>query len=85
MTPSPHQAQIIQFIDQSPHQAVTFRHIVDQFGHWYYTNADHHIGMTLARMVKNNQLIRAKKGIYMIGSGKKEQPVEVDPNQLELF
>lgn len=54
----------------------------------YYYNTEKHVGDTLSRMVKNQLLVRVKKGYYKRGSPHPRNGREIqqpDENQIELF
>jgi len=53
----------------------------------YYYNTEKHVGHTLSRMVKNQLLVRIKKGYYKLGKStpKHGRPVQKIENQTELF
>jgi len=51
----------------------------------YYCNTSKHVGDVLSRMVKSNLLRRVKNGVFEVSTGIKNDYVENDPNQLEIF
>ncbi len=81
---TPEQKEIMAF-SQSCGDSFTKKQAIEKFARQYYCNGADHVGNRLGRMVKSNLLIRIKPGVYKVGSGKKNNPSNVDKNQLDLF
>ena len=66
---------------------LTKREIIKRGQIRYYYNTEKHVGHTLSRMVKNQLLVRVKKGNYKLGKStpKHGKPVQKIENQTELF
>lgn len=50
---------------------ISRKQAVDLIGSNYFHNADKYTGETLARLVKNQSLIRVRPGVYRIAEGAK--------------
>ena len=72
------QAMIVKFIGNDTYKK---SEITAKFKHWYFHNADFHIGQVLSRLVNRKVLEKPKRGYYK----KRGKPVVEDPNQLTLF
>ena len=53
---------------------VTSKQVQDEFVHNYHSNGEKHLGAILSRMVAANLLVRVKKGVFTVGTGKKSKP-----------
>ena len=85
MAITPKQREILQFA-QANGNRITSKQVQDSFSHWYYMNADTHLGAILSRMVSAGLLTREKKGIFTVGNGKVERSLEKPiPGELSLF
>jgi DNA-binding IclR family transcriptional regulator len=78
------QLRILRFIAEQARE-VTFSEIVEQFKTQYYTNAAHYVSQSLASMVKNGFVERVRKGVYIVGTGKKPAKTQEADNQPTLF
>lgn len=81
---SPKQGKIVAFMRGK--DSVTKKELVDEFEHWYYTNAAFHIGVILSNMVNRGVLIRIKKGHFKIGRNSSNTDLSLNnPNQTKLL
>lgn len=66
---------------------VTFKQVRDEFVHNYHSNGDgeQHLGAVLSRMVAANLLVRVKKDVFTVGTGKKQKPPTPAPEKPTLF
>lgn len=78
------QTRILRFISEKDGE-VAFSEIVEKFKTEYYDNTAHYISQSLARMVKNGTVQRVRKGVYMVGTGKKPAKTQETNNHLTLF
>ena len=53
---------------------VTSKQVQENFAHNYHCNGEAHLGAILSRMVVANLLVRVKKGVFQVGTGKKPKP-----------
>ena len=53
---------------------VTSKQVQEKFLHNYHCNGEAHLGAILSRMVVANLLVRVKKGVFQVGTGKKQKP-----------
>ena len=81
---TPHQNNILAFLRENGGTA-TKKQVVARFGHWYYCNAEKHIGDILGRMVRARLLKRARPGVYETGTGTGTKTALTDKNQTTLF
>lgn len=68
------------------HKEMTKGNLLKHCAHWYYCNADKHLGAVLTTMVKNGLIHRPKTGVYAVNwqfEGNKpmlaKQPTLFDP------
>lgn len=78
------QLRILRFISKRGGE-VNFSEIVAEFETQYYTNAGHYVGLSLSSMVKNGVILRVRKGVYTVGTGKKPAKTQETNNQPTLF
>lgn len=78
------QRKIFDFIRAKGGTAV-LSDIVAEFGANYFLHPEKYVGDSLSRMVKAGLLIRVKKGVYAIGTGKKPVVQKPDDNTPKLF
>lgn len=84
MKPSPIQQDVIAFISKHGGE-VAFSEISAEFGVRYYTSSEYHVGQLLSRMVKSGFVKRVRKGVYVLGDGKKPPKAEESANHPTLF
>ena len=53
---------------------VTSKQVQGKFIHNYQCNGEKHLGTILSLMVAANLLVRAKTGVFTVGTGKKSKP-----------
>ena len=78
------QLRILRFIAEQSGD-VQFSEIVARFECKYYCNAAHYVGQSLSSMVKNGVILRVRKGVYTVGTGKKPAKTQETNNQPTLF
>ena len=81
---TPEQKQILQIVHAYGADCPK-SHLVEKIGWQYYANGEKHVGDRISRMVKANMLIRAKPGLYRVGTGTKYKPATIDEGQSKLF
>lgn len=81
---TPQQSEILSFVKKQG-VPVTFRQVVDEFEDNYHSNGEQCIGQILGRMVNAGLLQRHRKGVYILGPGKKQKPPTPAPEQPTLF
>lgn len=64
---------------------LTSKQVQEEFVHNYHSNGERHLGAILSRMVAANLLVRVKKGVFTVGTGKKQKPPTPAPEQPTLF
>ena len=72
MALSNNQAEILRFVQANGGKATTTQ-VLEQFGSNYFCNAETHLGAVVGRMVNAGLLVRERRGVYALGSGKKPQ------------
>lgn len=77
------QLRILRFISEKEGE-VAFSEIVEKFKTEYYANTAHYISQSLSSMVKNGFVQRVRKGVYIVGTGKKPSQTQ-ETNQPTLF
>lgn len=75
--------RILRFISEKDGE-VAFSEIVEKFKTEYYTNTAHYVSQSLSSMVKNGFVQRVRKGVYIVGTGKKPAQTQ-ETNQPTLF
>ena len=78
------QLRILRFISEQAGE-VAFSSIVDKFETQYHTNAAHYVGLSLSSMVKNGVILRVRKGVYTVGTGKKPAKTQETNSHPTLF
>lgn len=83
---TPQQSEILTFVKKQGGES-TFRQIADGVTWGYHCNGDAYIGEMIGRMVKAGLLQRPRKGVYILGTGKKSKPAvpAAASNQQSLF
>jgi len=80
------QKEILEVFNNNTEIILSKRKIKELGNISYYYNTDKHLGETLSRMVKNNNLIRVSRGNFKLGSGKPMGKLIIQPkNQTKLF
>ena len=64
---------------------VTSKQVQENFAHNYHCNGEKHLGTILSRMVEANLLVRVKKGVFQVGTGKKSKPATPPDTAPTLF
>jgi len=64
---------------------VAFSEIVEKFKTEYYTNTAHYVSQSISCMVKNGFVQRVRKGVYIVGTGKKPAKTQETNSQPTLF
>lgn len=64
---------------------LTSKQVQEEFVHNYHSNGERHLGAILSRMVAANLLVRVKKGVFTVGTGKKPKPATQPNTALTLF
>ena len=78
------QLRILRFISERGGE-VNFAEIVAKFETQYYTNAGHYVGLSLSSMVKNRVILRVRKGVYTVGTGKNPAKTQETNSHPTLF
>lgn len=78
------QLRILRFIAEQAGE-VSFPEIVEKFKTEYYANTSHYVGLSLSSMVKNGVILRVRKGVYTVGTGKKPAKTQETNSQPTLF
>lgn len=76
--------RILRFISEKDGE-VAFSEIVEKFKTEYYTNTTHYVSQWLSIMVKNGFVQRVRKGVYIVGTGKKPAQAQETNSQPTLF
>jgi glucan-binding YG repeat protein len=80
------QSKIFAYLCKQPEHTAKRADIVNEFSHWYYTNAAQYIDGLLYRMHKNGKVRKPKPGYYQAVSIQAGRPGEpVHKSQTTLF
>ena len=78
------QVRILRFISEKGGE-VAFSEIVEKFKTEYYDNTAYYVSRSLSSMVKNGVILRVRKGVYTVGTGKKPAKTQETNSQPTLF